>query len=221
MENSSADLLRFPPWAGDPGQRYRSTPFHDKSFNDSSAQGNDLPFRIARRNARIFRGGRHLRRYPLPPATEPRIVLDMTAFAGRSDQPAGLAQREKNVRHLSAAFHKKPVERSQARDASLDLQGRHPHLWSSSGLGLGSWNFSCRVPQFRIFYTTFFCERSPQRLCAVAGRDGTLGFDTMVWFPTFVHRHPQRKTAKWPTELTGAPTLASSLGVIGILLQPR
>jgi hypothetical protein len=81
VENSFADLLCFPPWAGDPGQRYRSTPFHDKSFNDSSAQGNDLPFRIARRNARGFRGGRHLRRYPLPPATEPRIVLDMTAFA--------------------------------------------------------------------------------------------------------------------------------------------
>jgi hypothetical protein len=96
------------------------------------------------------------------------------------------------------------------RDASLDLQGRHPHLWSSSGLGLGSWNFSCRVPQFRIFYTTFFCERSPQRLCAVAGRDGTLGFDTMVWFPTVVYRHARRKTAKWPTELTGAATLASS-----------
>jgi hypothetical protein len=81
VENSSADLLRFPPWAGDPGQRYRSTPFQDKSFNDSSAQANDLPFRIARRNARGFRGVRHLRRYPLPPATEPRIVLDMTAFA--------------------------------------------------------------------------------------------------------------------------------------------
>jgi hypothetical protein len=37
VENSSADLLRFPPWAGDPGQRHRSIPFHHKSFSRSSA----------------------------------------------------------------------------------------------------------------------------------------------------------------------------------------
>ena len=37
MENSSDNLLRFPPWAGDPGQRHRSTPFHHKSFSHSSA----------------------------------------------------------------------------------------------------------------------------------------------------------------------------------------
>jgi hypothetical protein len=37
VENSSDNLLRFPPWAGDPGQRHRSTPFHHKSFSHSSA----------------------------------------------------------------------------------------------------------------------------------------------------------------------------------------
>jgi len=125
--------VALPAVGGRSCQRYGSTPFHDNSFNDSSAQGNDLPFRIA---------------------------LDMTAFAVVLIQPAGRARREQNVRHLSAAFRKKPVERSQARDASLDLQGRHPLLWSSSGIGLGSWNFSCRVPQFKIFYTTFFVNEA-------------------------------------------------------------
>jgi hypothetical protein len=41
----------------------------------------------------------------------------------------------------------------------------------------------------------------------------------MVWFLTLMYRHARRKTAKWPTEVTGAATLACSLGVIGILLH--
>jgi hypothetical protein len=34
-----------------------------------------------------------------------------------------------------------------------------------------------------------------------------------------MYRHARRKTAKWPSEVTGATTLACSLGIIGILLH--
>jgi len=42
VENSSADLLRFPPWAGDPGQSHRSTPFSPQKLQPFVGTGDGV-----------------------------------------------------------------------------------------------------------------------------------------------------------------------------------
>ncbi|PYX69554.1 MAG: hypothetical protein DMG78_21670 [Acidobacteria bacterium] len=95
----------------------------------------------------------------------------------------------------------------------IRMFGHRPVL----GWGLGT--FPVVYPQFRSFYTNFFVNEAHNDYVQLLAEMGSLGFGTMVWFLAVMYRHARRKTAKWPTEATGAATLACSLGVIGILLH--
>jgi hypothetical protein len=48
---------------------------------------------------------------------------------------------------------------------------------------------------------------------------GLLGFGTMVWFLVVLYRHALRKIGNWMSDVTGAVTLACTLGVTGILVH--
>ena len=48
---------------------------------------------------------------------------------------------------------------------------------------------------------------------------GVLGFGIMLWYLLLVFWHAQRKISNWTTQVTGAVTLACTLGVIGILVH--
>lgn len=95
----------------------------------------------------------------------------------------------------------------------IRMFGHRPVL----GWGLGT--FPVVYPQFRSFYTNFFVNEAHNDYVQLLAEMGTLGFGTMVWFLAVMYRHARRKIAKWPDEVTGAATLACSLGVIGILLH--
>lgn len=95
----------------------------------------------------------------------------------------------------------------------IRMFGHRPVL----GWGLGT--FPVVYPQFRSFHTNFFVNEAHNDYVQLLAEMGTLGFGTMVWFLAVMYRHARRKIAKWPDEVTGAATLACSLGVIGILLH--
>ena len=48
---------------------------------------------------------------------------------------------------------------------------------------------------------------------------GMLGFGTMVWFLIVLYRHALRKIGNWMSDVSGAVTLACTLGVTGILVH--
>ena len=95
----------------------------------------------------------------------------------------------------------------------IRMFGHHPVL----GWGLGT--FPVVYPQFRSFYTNFFVNEAHNDYVQLLAEMGVLGFGTMVWFLTVMYRQAWRKIAKWPTEVSGATTLACTLGVVGILLH--
>jgi O-antigen ligase len=85
------------------------------------------------------------------------------------------------------------------------------------GWGLGS--FPLVYPQFRTFYTNFFVNEAHNDYLQLLVELGLLGFGTMVWFIVMVYKRAIRKIKHWPTEMSGAVTLACVLGLSGILVH--
>jgi len=86
-------------------------------------------------------------------------------------------------------------------------------------LGWGLGTFPTVYPQFRTFYTNFFVNEAHNDYLQLLSEMGLLGFGTMVWFVVVLYRHALRKIGNWPSDLSGAVTLASTLGVTGILVH--
>ena len=86
-------------------------------------------------------------------------------------------------------------------------------------LGWGLGTFPVVYPQFRSFYTNFFVNEAHNDYLQLLAEMGVLGFATMVWFLIVLYRQARGKIAKWPTEVSGAATLACALGVLGILIH--
>jgi O-antigen ligase len=85
------------------------------------------------------------------------------------------------------------------------------------GWGLGA--FPTVYPQFRTFYTNFFVNAAHNDYLQLLSEMGVLGFATMVWFLVELYRHALRKIGNWMSEVSGAVTLACTLGLTGILVH--
>lgn len=86
-------------------------------------------------------------------------------------------------------------------------------------LGWGIGTFPVVYPQFRSFYTNFFVNEAHNDYLQLLSEMGLLGFGTMLWFLSVLFRRVRDKISKWPTDVSGAVTLACALGVIGILVH--
>jgi O-antigen ligase len=86
-------------------------------------------------------------------------------------------------------------------------------------LGWGLGTFPIVYPEFRSFYTNFFVNEAHNDYLQLLAEMGILGFGTMAWFLIVVFRQTQRKIHKWPSDVSGAVTLACILGIIGILVH--
>lgn len=86
-------------------------------------------------------------------------------------------------------------------------------------LGWGIGAFPVVYPQFRSFYTNFFVNEAHNDYLQLLSETGILGFGTMIWFLAVLFRRVRGKISKWPTDVSGAMTLACTLGVIGILVH--
>ena len=86
-------------------------------------------------------------------------------------------------------------------------------------LGWGLGTFPVVYPQFRSFYTNFFVNEAHNDYLQLLSEMGLLGFATMVWFLIVLYRGALRKIRNWMSEVTGAATLACTLGFTGILVH--
>ena len=86
-------------------------------------------------------------------------------------------------------------------------------------LGWGLGTFPVVYPQFRSFYTNFVVNEAHNDYVQLLSEMGVLGFGIMLWYLLLVFWHAQRKISNWTTQVTGAVTLACTLGVIGILVH--
>jgi len=86
-------------------------------------------------------------------------------------------------------------------------------------LGWGLGTFPVIYPQFRSFYTNFFVNEAHNDYLQLLSEMGLLGFATMVWFVAELFRRVPRKIQKWTTDVSGAVTLACTLGITGILVH--
>ncbi|MFZ0770753.1 MAG: O-antigen ligase family protein [Candidatus Sulfotelmatobacter sp.] len=86
-------------------------------------------------------------------------------------------------------------------------------------LGWGLGTFPIVYPQFRTFYTNFFVNEAHNDYLQLLVEMGLLGFATMVWFVVTIYTRAMRKIGNWPSEISGAVTLACMLGLSGILVH--
>jgi len=86
-------------------------------------------------------------------------------------------------------------------------------------LGWGLGTFPVVYPQYRTFYTNFFVNQAHNDYLQLLAEMGFLGFATMVWFLIVLYRSALRKIGNWTSDLTGAVTLACTLGFTGILVH--
>jgi O-antigen ligase len=84
-------------------------------------------------------------------------------------------------------------------------------------LGWGLGTFPVVYPQFRTFYTNFFVNQAHDDYIQLLVETGTVGFAIMLWFLVVAYRRAFRKIGNWTSDIGGAITLASMLGVTGIL----
>ncbi len=85
------------------------------------------------------------------------------------------------------------------------------------GWGLGT--FPTVYPQFRSFYTNFFVNEGHNDYLQLLAEMGLLGFGIMIWFLIVLYRGAIPKIANWMSDVSGAATLACTLGFTGILVH--
>jgi O-antigen ligase len=103
--------------------------------------------------------------------------------------------------------------RFQINRDGLHMFSKRPVL----GWGLGC--FPVAYPHFRTFYTNFFVNQAHDDYLQLLVEMGLLGFGVVVWYLVVLFRRAGRKIRNWSSEVGGAVTLASMLGIIGILVH--
>jgi O-antigen ligase len=86
-------------------------------------------------------------------------------------------------------------------------------------LGWGLGTFPIVYPEFRTFYTNFFVNEAHNDYLQLLVEMGALGFAAMLWFLATLYAQALKKIKHWPTEMSGAVTLACMLGLSGILVH--
>jgi O-antigen ligase len=85
------------------------------------------------------------------------------------------------------------------------------------GWGLGT--FPTVYPQFRTFYTNFFVNEAHNDYLQMLAEMGIIGFAVLVWFVIVVYFRALNKIGNWTSDVSGAVTLACTLGFTGILVH--
>jgi O-antigen ligase len=92
-------------------------------------------------------------------------------------------------------------------------------FWKKPVLGWGLGTFPIVYPEFRTFYTNFFVNEAHNDYLQLLVEMGLLGFATMLWFLVTIYTRALKKIKNWPSEMSGALTLACMLGLSGILVH--
>ncbi|HEY1659122.1 MAG TPA: O-antigen ligase family protein [Candidatus Sulfotelmatobacter sp.] len=113
-----------------------------------------------------------------------------------------------------------PGHTELAADIRADINRDGLHMFFKRPiLGWGLGGFPVVYPQFRTFYTNFFINEAHDDYLQLLVEMGLLGFGTMIWFLVTLYRHAVKKLGNWPSDISGALTLACLLGSSGILVH--
>jgi O-antigen ligase len=86
-------------------------------------------------------------------------------------------------------------------------------------LGWGLGTFPIVYPQFRSFYSMFFVNEAHNDYLQLLVEIGLAGFSIAVWFMIVVFRAAKGKLKNWTETARGAVTVASLVGILGILMH--
>ncbi len=86
-------------------------------------------------------------------------------------------------------------------------------------LGWGLGTFPEVYPSFRSFYTNYFVNEAHNDYVQMAVETGLAGFGLVCWFIALFYRRSLHKIERWRTDIVSAVTLASIIGVTGILVH--
>ena len=162
VENSSADLLRFPPWAGDPGRRHPSTPFHHKRFSHSPARRTIFHSGSCGGMLAVFAELAIFGMILYPQKRGVSALPSVSPPLSSSWSARWLGSAARNLPQESAAFRKKLAGRSREGCVSRSTRTASAYLAIGHFWGLGT--FPVVYPQFRGFYTNFFVKLKCPRL---------------------------------------------------------
>lgn len=147
-----------------------------------------------------------------------RIALGVVAFAVVLVSLLAWLGGKELTTQVSSISKEARGEISGGTRLSIDRDGiqmfRHRPIL---GWGLGA--FPVVYPQFRTFYTNFFVNEAHNDYVQLLAEMGILGFSVMLWFLIVLCRRASRKIGDWTREVSGAATLACTLGIVGILVH--
>ena len=147
-----------------------------------------------------------------------RIALNMAAFAVvLVALLAWLGGKELTARVSSISVETR-TELSGGMRLSIDRDALRMFR-NKPVLGWGLGAFPVVYPQFRSFYTNFFVNEAHNDYLQLLCEMGLLGFGTTVWFLIVLYRRALGKIGNWMSEVSGAVTLACTLGFTGILVH--
>ena len=136
------------------------------------------------------------------------VLVSLLAWLGGKE----LTSRVTSISTESRSEISGGVRLSIDRDA-LRMARHKPIL----GWGLGT--FPIVYPQFRSFYTNFFVNEAHNDYLQLLSEMGLLGVAVTIWFLIALYRRAFRKISNWMSEVSGAVTLACTLGFTGILVH--
>jgi O-antigen ligase len=147
-----------------------------------------------------------------------RMVVNMAAFAVVLVSLLTWLGGNDLVSRVSSISTETHTELSGGMRSSIDRDAFRMFR-SKPVLGWGLRSFPVVYPQFRSFYTNFFVNETHNDYLQLLCEMGLLGFGIMVWFLIALYRAALRKIGNWSSDVSGAVTLACTLGITGILVH--
>ncbi len=112
-----------------------------------------------------------------------------------------------------------PLGKAGAGDRLAIVKDSLKMIRSRPVLGWGLGTFPEVYPSFRSFYTNYFVNEVHNDYVQTAVETGLAGFALVCWFITVFYRRSLHKIERWNTDIVSAVTLASIIGVTGILVH--
>jgi O-antigen ligase len=125
--------------------------------------------------------------------------------------PGGISER-------IARLHD-PLGKAGAADRLAIVKDSFKMIASRPVLGWGLGTFPEVYPSFRSLYTNYFVNEAHNDYVQVAVETGLTGLALGCWFIALLFRRGLHRIERWRTDIRSAVTLASIVGVTGILVH--
>jgi O-antigen ligase len=136
------------------------------------------------------------------------VLVSLLAWLGGKELTTRVTSISKETRSEISGGMRLSIDRD-----TLHMFREKPIL----GWGLGT--FPVVYPEFRSFYTNFFVNEAHNDYLQVLAETGIVGFAIVLWFLMVLYLRVRHKLSDWTSNVSGAVTLACTLGLTGILVH--